>query len=650
MATIPSSKVSVSAEAGALAGGTGYCVVFAAVSRNADVTPRVFSSFKAILAQHDYAPGVDYSAHHIESTRKPVIFVGLPIVTAGALGRQNASKVTGSSVIAVSAAASGYMEDTNAVLTVTNGGTIGTDDIRFTISFDADVTSKSIRLSTGTTYVVPYLGIVLTFGAGTLVAGDVLTFSTTAPRWDSAGIAAGRAALAAQQKTSRSWQVIGDVSTDTEASFVVTAVNAYETSKKRFTLARVSLRDRLPYAEMSRVTVRMTGTPTLTFAEVGATGDTVTRSTGSFVTDGFAAGMVITVAGSASNNVTGKITAVNATVLTLDTADLTAEGPVSSCTVVGSHGLTFAEVGGTGDTITRSGGSWLDDGFRAGDLITVTDSASNNITDAAVTAVTATVLTLGSTDLAAEVIGSRTVTVTAGETMAEWMSDLDAEFAPIAAQKRVSLGAGRLRKASPITGWEFWRPVHWAASVREYQHDIHRPTWTKEDGPLDGWKMTDADDNVVGYDEDTDGGGLAAGFTVARTWGNGPLGAYIAMDLTRDVEGSALQFVHNMNVANVACTVVQAATEMFIGRTPQVNADGTGTPAAIQVMEEAVNTDLEQALMREFVPGEGPRASLAVWRADPASVLKGVDATLIGAGDLRVNGTIVNVDTLMKVT
>ena len=234
--------------------------------------------------------------------------------------------------------------------------------------------------------------------------------------------------------------------------------------------------------------------------------------------------------------------------------------------------------------------------------------------------------------------------------MAAWMAEADAEFASVDGQKRLNLAAGRLRKLSPITSWEFRRPVAWADSVRSYQHDVHHPTWAKEDGPLLGWGMEDEDGNIVEYDERTDGGGLAARFTVARTWGNGPNGAFIAMSLTRDTEGSLLSYSHNMEVANLACTIVQAATENIVGKVVPMNADGTATSAALQVIEEAVNTDLEQALLREFVPGEGPRASMAVWRASDSDDLSVVDATLTGVLQLVVNGTVVHVNTLVKVT
>ena len=650
MPTIPSANVTISSEAGALAGGTGYCVVIAPVATNADSIPRVFGSAASLLAQHAYSQGASYAALHLEATRKPVVFVGVPIATAGSIGRQNASGVTGTSVITVAAGSSGVLEEVDASLEVTTGGTIGTNGIAFELSCDGGRTVKTIKLGTATSYTIPYLGIVISFGAGTLIAGDVYTFTSTAPLWDNDGITGARTALAAQQKLARSWVVCGDISTAAAANQVVTQANAYETANQRFTFARVSARDRLPLASMARTSVRMTGTPTVTFAEVGATGDTITRSAGSFISDGFVAGMAIDVSGTASNNFTkAKITAVSALVLTLDTQDLVAEGPVSSVTIVGSHGLTFAEVGATGDTITRSGGSWLDDGFRAGDTVTVTGTSSNNVSGA-ITAATATVLTFNTTDLAAEFAGSKDVTITTGETMAAWVSDIDDEFASVDAQKRIDIAIGRASApACPITGWSFRRSAGWAASIREYQHDVHTTTWQKEDGPLLGWSLDDADGDKVEFDERTDAGGLAGRFTCLRTWANGPNGPFVAMSLTREVEGSPLSYTHNLAVANVACTVVQAATENVVGKTLVLNNDGTATTAALQVIEESINTDLEQALLREFVPGEGPRASRAVWTASTTDDLSVVNATLTGVLDLQVNGTIVNVNTSVRV-
>lgn len=648
MATLPSANTTISAEASPLAGGTGFCVVFAACARLADCKPRVYSSWSTIVAQHEYSKGADYAAHHIRDVRQPVLFVPMPIAVAGTIGRIDASKVTGTSTITVTAGPNGVLEETSGIVIVDKGGTVEDDDVRLRVSLDAGVTFRSVRLKGVTSYTFPYVGIVLNFAAGTLVTGDTFRFATTAPMWDADGIAAARVELGKQQRLSRTWMIIGDVATDTLANAVVGAANDYEALKKRFTTARVGVRDRLPFAAMSRTTVRMRGNPNVTFAEVGGTGDTITRSGGSFVADGFAVGMTITVTGSAGNNVSGVITNVSASTLTFGTTDLVDEGPVGNVTIVGSHTLTFAEVGGTGDTITRSGGSWLDDGFRAGDVVKVLGSASNDVAGL-VTAVTASTLTFDTTDLAAETIAAAAVQITAGETMAGWVEAMGDEFAPVVNQPRVNLGIGRLRKASPITGWELRRSIQWPTSIRDYQHDIHHPTWAKEDLALDGWVNTDADGNVIEYDEADTGGALAAGFTCARTWSN-DVGVFVALDLTRANPETVLTYMHNMNVANLCCTIVQRQTEKLVGKTPPVDASGRILPAPKEVLEESVNTDLEQALLREFVKGEGPRASFARWEASSDDVLNVPDATLHGTGDLRVNGTIVHVDTVQKVS
>ncbi len=648
MATLPSASVSLSDTAGAFAGGTGYAVVIGCVGTNYDVVPRVFSSAAALLSQHGYSPAVDYAALHIEATKKPVIFVGLPVATAATVGRQDASGWTGGSVVSIAAGSAGYLEEVDAILTCTTGGTIGVNGIKLTLSLDGGVTEKLINLGTAASYTVPYVGIVISFGAGTVVAGDEYTFATTAPMWDSSGLASARDALAAQLKLARSLVIIGDIANSTFAGYVTTEINGYETENDRFAYARVNVRDRLPLAEMSRVTVRMTGTPTLTFAEIGASADTITRSTGSFIADGFAIGDIITVAGSSLNNVTAKVAGVSALVLTLGDSlpadDLANEGPVSNCTIVGSHGLAFDAAG---DTITRSGGSWLDDGFAVGDSVTVAGTVSNNYTKT-ITTLTATVMTFAS-GVADEVIGSRTPTIVKGETMSAWVSAMATAFASVDSQKRIDIGLGRLRKLSPITGYEFRRPVSWAASIREYQHDLHIPCWRKEDGPLDGWSMLDDDGNVVEFDERTVGGGLADRFTVARTYGNGPNGAFIALSMTRAAEGSLLSRTHNMSVANLACTVVQAETENAIGQSLVLKGDGTATEQSLGVLEAKVNSALSASLLVNK-ENEGQRASSAVWSASRTDDLSVLPATLTGVLDLVLNGTLEQIVTTVKVS
>lgn len=645
MAELPNASVRIDDQAGAFSSGVNYAIVLACVALNADSTPRVYASAKSLTDQHGYSQGASYVAKHITKTRKPVIFVGMPIATPGFAGSFDSSGITGTCRMSVSAGANGYLEEVDAKIRTITGGTIGTAGIVLGVSMDDGRSEVSVRLGTATSYTVPHLGIVIAFGAGTLVAGDVFTFRTHAPMWDSAGLTAARTALAAQTKQARTFMVIGDLPTSAFATNVTTEANAYDTSNKRFIKARVSVKDRR-LAKMSRSKVAMTGSPTLTFAEVGATGDTVTRSAGSWLDDGFAVGYVVTIAGSVSNNVTGRIAALTATVLTFDTTDLAVEGPVSNCTVVGSPSLTFAEVGASADTLTRSHGSWIDDGFAVGDKVKITGTASNNVSPT-IAALTATVMTMDTTDLNPEEIASHLVTIVKDQTMAAYVAAMDAAFVSVDNQKRIDLSIGRGRKQCPISGWLLRRPASWHASVREYEHDIHIPCWRKADGPLDGVDLTDGAGNVVEFDERIHGGALAARFTCMRTWANGPNGAFMAHSLTRAPDASLMSRSHNMDVVNLACAVTQAETENAVGQVLVLQKNGKATETSLGLIEGRVNTQLQINLLQDN--GEGPRASSAVWRASRDDILNVANAKLNGTLFLNLNGTLETIDTAVLV-
>lgn len=90
------------------------------------------------------------------------------------------------------------------------GGTIGTSGIIIQVSLDAGRNwGAPIQLGTANSYVIGSAftpvalaggtGIQLNFGAGTMVANDYWRFSTTAPAWNNAGVAAAIAAFGASQ-------------------------------------------------------------------------------------------------------------------------------------------------------------------------------------------------------------------------------------------------------------------------------------------------------------------------------------------------------------------------------------------------------------------------------------------------------------------
>ena len=103
--------------------------------------------------------------------------------------------------------------------------------------------------------------------------------------------------------------------------------------------------------------------------------DTITRSNGSWSSDGFQAGQSITVAGTKSNNGVFQIASISpdgtTLILVVGEAVVNETGP-------GSTRVTSAVEHQVPDTIKRSTGNWSTDGFRAGQSITVAGSQSND--------------------------------------------------------------------------------------------------------------------------------------------------------------------------------------------------------------------------------------------------------------------------------
>jgi hypothetical protein len=202
-------------------------------------------------------------------------------------------------------------DDEELVVEVETGGTIGTAGIALKISRDRGRTfSGSVRLGTATSYAIPDTGVTVAFAAGTLIAGDTASAYCTAPRYNAAGLAQGFAALAAYATQPRMIVVLGDIDSADEIQDVIDEIEAYETTNARHGAVLCQLRDQYAPAAMQ-------GDPTdIDFAA----DDTITRNTGSWVTDGFKVGMTITIDGTTSNDGDHVVTNVAALILTVAAA------------------------------------------------------------------------------------------------------------------------------------------------------------------------------------------------------------------------------------------------------------------------------------------------------------------------------------------
>ena len=229
----------------------------------------------------------------------------------------------------------------------------------------------------------------------------------------------------------------------------------------------------------------------------------------------------------------------------------------------------------------------------------------------------------------------------------DWQALVGTAFSGIDGSHRIDIGAGMLRRASPIVGQILRFSVQFADNIRAFQHDIHIATWEKDFGPLPGWSIEDSNNNVVEHDERVWPGLLESRFTCARTWGNGPRGTYIATSLTRASEGSILGYTHNAAVANLFQTVCQSSTEMTIGRSLVLNTDGTASSKSLAAIRDKVEGDLARALIE---PGlEGQRASSVSWEPSPGDKFDTVGAVMHGFGELNLRGTIARIETAVRV-
>jgi len=660
MANLPSATTTVSETAGASGAGLDRICVLSPVSTDADMIPRQIGSADAIYTKHGFCEGVGYAALHFARTGKPIVFVGLPIDIPGAVSRHVVGGASGTCATSVTAGADGVLAEHDGVLRVIRGGLVGTDSIILGLSLDGGRTEKRVRLGQSSSYIVPYFGVTIGFTVGTLVTGETVhTWHGSAPTVSMVDVATARANLAADSKQFRTMLLCSVLLDATECSAFVDELNAYDTQNQRFVTGRG---DVPPHrvARMSQHRVAMTGDPLVTFAEVGATGDTITRATGSFATDGFVVDndMVITVRGAAiaGNNVTeAYITDATATVLILDTTDLAAEAGVSGVTIIGSYMIELSSVGAGIETITRhDNGSFVADGFVDGDTITLSHALGTMGGAAGTYVVTNAgdeVLTVLDPDVnfAGGNYASYNVTISAAQSLTDWMTESESDFDSIAAQSRIDLGAGRGRVTCPFSGWYLRRPAAWAASLREYQHDVHIPTWRKSDGPT-GFSLEDADGTTVEWDDRTGGGaGSQAAFTTLRTWANGPAGAFVAVSVTRANEDQMQSYTHNKAVINHAQTIVHRSTEsVAIGQSLVLNSDGTATKDSLRSIEAPVNAALANELLTNRQQ-EGQRASAALWTADPSVVYTVPEPTMLGTLELLLNGTVHSVSTVIRV-
>ncbi len=183
---VPASSVAV--VIGASSAGTAATIV---ATRNANT----------LATAVGYGPAVDQAAMII-AAGGTVLFMKSASTTPGAASAVTAF-ATGTSVVTVT----GNPYDAYLVkFLVTVGGTKGTTGIRFKLSLDAGRTyGPEIALGVAATYAITGTGMTLAFGAGTMIAGESVTFGCTEPLTSDASVQACLVALEASPYAITGW-------------------------------------------------------------------------------------------------------------------------------------------------------------------------------------------------------------------------------------------------------------------------------------------------------------------------------------------------------------------------------------------------------------------------------------------------------------
>ncbi len=158
-------------------------------------TPMTFGKVSALVSALGDGPLVEAAARAIQLHGKPVICVRTATTTAGASSAVTFTG-TGTSVVTADVDPLAPYDDYEVRLLVVAGGTIGAAGITFRYSLDGGRNySPLVSLGTAVTYTIPRSGVVLNFAAGTLVAGDLASLVTTAPKWSTGEMTAALTAL-----------------------------------------------------------------------------------------------------------------------------------------------------------------------------------------------------------------------------------------------------------------------------------------------------------------------------------------------------------------------------------------------------------------------------------------------------------------------
>lgn len=159
---------------------TGILAILAASSAGTANQPGGYARSDLAVSDLGYGPLTEFAAYDISVANQPTLLVKSVPTYPGSYGTITQNMGTGTG--GVTAGATAPFDTYDVEVTITNGGTRGTDGITYTYSLDGgNSTSGTQSLGTATTLTIPNSGVSFNLAAGTYATGATWSVFTERP-------------------------------------------------------------------------------------------------------------------------------------------------------------------------------------------------------------------------------------------------------------------------------------------------------------------------------------------------------------------------------------------------------------------------------------------------------------------------------------
>lgn len=158
-----------------------FAVIAASVSGTA-ARPTSATTKNQALSGFGHGELAEFGTHIMNASRKPVVLCKVDASIDGTYGAITVEGDPDSGASAITAGVTKPIDRFRVVVKFTTAGTRGTDGIKYRVSLNGGKTfGPETALGTDTSIEIPDTGITLALAAGTVAAGETVSFTTTGP-------------------------------------------------------------------------------------------------------------------------------------------------------------------------------------------------------------------------------------------------------------------------------------------------------------------------------------------------------------------------------------------------------------------------------------------------------------------------------------